>query len=928
MLDKSATLKEVQKYLAKGAIDKAISELEQLVHESPEGNVFNMIGDLYLKKGIQKSGIDYYLKAANYFRQEGFLHKAQALYKKVLNLSPNNADALSAFGELSEEKGLITDAIKYYLATADLLSKEGKKDKILGIYEKILSLSPANIPLRTKVAEIFMKEGLKSDAARECLHIARIHEETGDHAKAKDNFLKALDLHPRSKEAALGLSRLYEKLGEIKEAAAQLKDTALLFPDDPDVLFRSTEISLKLDDAGNAEQYLIRIIEKEPKNVKARRMLGDLYLGAGSTEKAWEQYLPILDDILKDQKHHDAISLLESFKQIDPVETGKRLISLFRQLDEQSRVCDELVSLGDYYALHGREEDAHSCYVETLQIDSEHRLARMRIAPPPVKPEPESEPITELHPTRPAEIPIPDIDLPPEEAPVATSQAAPEEMVTGPIGIQEAGKEEGAEPRFVHGEKSYDEIITEVDIFSRYGLLQEAQKLLEGLKSRFPENIDVHVRLKTLYSDIREKELAVTECIILSGLYRRNGDDISSQQMLKEAYEINPEDPRMAEHGVDRLMESALVTAPSAEGLAHAVPETEPDIEDYEEEIAEAEFYSRQGLTAEAVTILEKLQKIFPDNRDIIERLHALGETAPVSETQEISSSVEFSDTFEMPEPSGPAGEFKIPEPASTSEDSVMTGDPERPGGAALPGSEGIFEELEGQVPDVREVPNEPRKSLPKTTPEEPSLTAGIQTEVPDEIRESAYEDFSFSDDDLVEAQEMPEPLLDNEVLEIFQEFKKGLEKELGDEDSETHYNLGIAYKEMGLIDDAIKEFQTSKNDPKRFLQSSTMLGVCYMEKGLCALAVDVLEKAIKTLKEKSESFWALSYELAEAHEKNNDLKKALELYTEIYGWDAKFRNVSDKMGQLQSKVPRVVETEKVKDKEKPRERKDRVSYL
>ena len=83
MLDKSATLKEVQKYLAKGAIDKAISELEQLVHESPEGNVFNMIGDLYLKKGVQKSGIDYYLKAANYFRQEGFSQKAQALYRKI-----------------------------------------------------------------------------------------------------------------------------------------------------------------------------------------------------------------------------------------------------------------------------------------------------------------------------------------------------------------------------------------------------------------------------------------------------------------------------------------------------------------------------------------------------------------------------------------------------------------------------------------------------------------------------------------------------------------------------------------------------------------------------------------------------------------------------------------------------------------------------
>jgi tetratricopeptide (TPR) repeat protein len=168
----------------------------------------------------------------------------------------------------------------------------------------------------------------------------------------------------------------------------------------------------------------------------------------------------------------------------------------------------------------------------------------------------------------------------------------------------------------------------------------------------------------------------------------------------------------------------------------------------------------------------------------------------------------------------------------------------------------------------------------------------------------------------------MPEPALDNDVLEIFQEFKKGLDKELGDEDSETHYNLGIAYKEMGLVDDAIKEFQTSRSDPARFIQSSTMLGVCYMEKGLFTLAIDVLGKALRDMKEKDESYWAIAYELAEAYEKNQNLKEAINLYTGVYGWSAKFRSVSDKMSQLRAHAPLIVE------KEKPKQRKDRVSYL
>jgi tetratricopeptide (TPR) repeat protein len=188
------------------------------------------------------------------------------------------------------------------------------------------------------------------------------------------------------------------------------------------------------------------------------------------------------------------------------------------------------------------------------------------------------------------------------------------------------------------------------------------------------------------------------------------------------------------------------------------------------------------------------------------------------------------------------------------------------------------------------------------------------------------YEVFSLSDSDLVDAQEMPEPALDDDVLEIFQEFKKGLEKELGDEDSETHYNLGIAYKEMGLIDDAINEFQTSRNDPKRFIQSSTMLGICYMEKGLYTLAIDVLSKAVSGLKDKDDAYWAINYDLAEAYEKNNNLKEALDLYTAVYGWNAKFRDVSDKMNRVQAQAPKAAEKETTK--EKPKERKDRVSYL
>ena len=172
-----------------------------------------------------------------------------------------------------------------------------------------------------------------------------------------------------------------------------------------------------------------------------------------------------------------------------------------------------------------------------------------------------------------------------------------------------------------------------------------------------------------------------------------------------------------------------------------------------------------------------------------------------------------------------------------------------------------------------------------------------------------------------MDAQEVPEPTLDDDVMDIFQEFKRGLEQELEEDDSETHYNLGIAYKEMGLVDDAIKEFQLSRNDAKRFIQSSTMLGVCYMEKALYPLAIETLQNAINSIKEEEESYWPIKYDLAEAYESNNQLGEALAMYTEVYGWNAGFRNVSGKINDI---TARLGET----GGEKPKEKKNRVSYL
>ena len=138
-------------------------------------------------------------------------------------------------------------------------------------------------------------------------------------------------------------------------------------------------------------------------------------------------------------------------------------------------------------------------------------------------------------------------------------------------------------------------------------------------------------------------------------------------------------------------------------------------------------------------------------------------------------------------------------------------------------------------------------------------------------------------------------------LADIFKEFKKGVDKQLGKEDYDTRYNLGIAYKEMGLVDEAIGEFQLAAKDENRILECSSMLGICFMEKGMPKLAVKWFEKGLKAPGRSPEEYQGLRYDLAMAHEASGDTDTAMEMYAEVHGENAGFRDVAAKLRDLKA---------------------------
>src|SRR4030043_1601972 len=518
MSDKSSIINEAQRYLAKGQIDKAIAELEKLIKEYPDGNSYNTVGDLYLKKGDKNNAVDSFHKAANLFLHEGFSLKALAIYKKILNVNPTHPEALFSLGELSEEKGLTTDAMKYYLAAAESLSKEGKKEKLIKVYDKVFSVSPTNIPLRNKVAEIYAKEGLTSEAVKQYSQIAMLYAEEGDIEKSIGYYQKVLNFQHLNKEAILGINYLYERAGNIEKALEQIKEATTKFPQDIDIHLRYADLGLMTGRFNDAREGLMKVIELDPANTKARRILGDVYLKEGDREKAWTEYLHVLDEMIAENKYDDAVKLLDSFKDVDPLDTRKRLISVYKQTGDQVQAANELISLGDLHTEMGMQKEALECYKEALVITPDNKMLKAKI----VKLE------TELSPER--------------------------------ISFK--------------AEKTVDEAIIEADIFLRHGLYENVKNLLEAFRYKEPENVDLHLKLKSLYVDTDDKEQAVTECLIMDKLYKKAGDVIKSEQMIKEALKLYPEDPRLV--GVAAPPQEPFL----AEGeISEAEKIQEPDLE-------------------------------------------------------------------------------------------------------------------------------------------------------------------------------------------------------------------------------------------------------------------------------------------------------------------------------------------------------------
>ncbi|HTJ83413.1 MAG TPA: tetratricopeptide repeat protein, partial [Polyangiaceae bacterium] len=142
------------------------------------------------------------------------------------------------------------------------------------------------------------------------------------------------------------------------------------------------------------------------------------------------------------------------------------------------------------------------------------------------------------------------------------------------------------------------------------------------------------------------------------------------------------------------------------------------------------------------------------------------------------------------------------------------------------------------------------------------------------------------------------------DVEQVFAQFKKGVEAQVGLEDTDTHFDLGIAYKEMGLLADAIGEFGLCLANPRRICEAETMIGLCHVEKGEIAEAIIHYKKGLYAEHKQGREELGLYYELGRAYEMLGDPKEAIYYYEKVKKRDATFRNVDERIDALARPAP------------------------
>jgi tetratricopeptide (TPR) repeat protein len=801
------------------------------------------------------------LEAARKHVQKGARAKAFKEYGKLLAADPQDAKLLLEVGDTYRRWGEVEEAISHYTKVASLHRGEGYDARAIAVLKQIINLDPMRHTVRVVLAELYQQIGLAAEAVSALQQVADVYAKEGRQRESLDLLRKMAAVDPRNVKARIKVAELLEKAGHGPEAVEEFREAAAEFS--------------RLGESRSVVEMHERILTLAPHHVPTLVAIAGELVKLGEGERA-EPY---------------ALRALEAEVKAEHYELAREIYS---QTGDADRLAEMTRGLASFYRERGDDE-----------------LARDVLQRAPMG----------------TELDAGEFGADAEDDPVVVDEVAPAEP-----------EDPGHDSQPDEPERSLEQ----ADVHLGYGQYSEAIAYLENYIMESPRHIQALEKLGDAHVGSGDDTAASQAWEKAEAIAREEGDEESAARLRSrlevlagiettgdsplefgEEFEIEIDSNTDAEAGdaftVDagdsgdtesfdvgtgidgKIAEDAVDPTDDAEeveidlegafdedfepggdsGDAQPIPLVESDSDRIDEDLEEAEFYLQQSMVAEAGAIYRRILESVPDHPAALAKL----------------AEIESSETLSVPEQGGPLGE-------SSDLDFDLDSDSDTD----------LETDFEADLDLDFDIGTESRDtavgfgSVPGVEADGTDSETEIEIEI-DDLSDEENDRVSSkeSDIDLDEISLAPgteAATVDEGVAELFADFKQGVSETLEKGDFQTRFDLGIAYREMELLEDAIAEFRYCLESSDWRLQSLQMIGLSSLDLGRAADAVSHFEQALSAPDLSDAQKSGLYFDFGRAQAALGDTDPAHDSFARVRAIDPNFFGLEEAVASLPPRTP------------------------
>ena len=514
--NKSKALENALKFLNQGKVPQAIAEYQQILRNDPKDQATLMtVGDLYARQGDMSHAIEYFERLAQVYLNDGFNSKAIAIYKKIAKLAPNELAPLERLADLYVQQGVLSEARPLFLQIAEAHLKANHAQRAVEVLHRLLDVEPENLRVQMRLAELYNVMGQKKEAAQTYLNYAQRLFDRGEHDEAEKLVQRSLEVDPANGAAMLLRAKSLIAAGKDHDAIALLEShpEAQAGGEVPQMLL---ELEIKSGQTEKAADRARKQLARGHQHTAPLYTVAETMIANGRGMEAMRLLEELRHPMIEAGEQDKFLKAVSAIVEKQPKEAAplELMVDFCRYTSNSHQLPLALSQLADLCSATGNYSRAEECLQELIDRNKDDERLVERLNQLRAQSGGTSQPTVEEKAEKAASEPPPRIDDNEKPIPVAP-----------PAIIEETFDEET--------QKYIAQALTDVDLFSSYGLTQKATHLLENVLQRAPRHTPTLERLLDLHLGAGNERRTAELASQLEQIHRERNDTVNADRFLE-----------------------------------------------------------------------------------------------------------------------------------------------------------------------------------------------------------------------------------------------------------------------------------------------------------------------------------------------------------------------------------------------------------